>query len=134
MFAKKLLHKAVHHHFNHKFQQPGSLQSTELDPRIVIHYGIPSSTSPSIPRTWSNLESGFLKLTESEFRRGGYRGEMVVQARKLNGCFDHHMETNIVCQPGSFFNALQKPITSGIVGTLASFPARITWNLMKELR
>ncbi|CAL5204539.1 unnamed protein product [Lathyrus oleraceus] len=61
MFAKKLLHKVVHHHFNHKFQQPGSLQSTELDPRIVIHYGIPSSTSPSIPRTWSNLESGFLK-------------------------------------------------------------------------
>ncbi|CAL5204538.1 unnamed protein product [Lathyrus oleraceus] len=61
MFAKKLLHKAVHHHFNHKFQQHGSLQSTELDPRIVIHYGIPSSASPSIPRTWSNLESGFLK-------------------------------------------------------------------------
>ncbi|CAL5194333.1 unnamed protein product [Lathyrus oleraceus] len=45
MFAKKLLHKAVHHHFNHKFQQHGSLQSTELDPRIVIHYGIPSSAS-----------------------------------------------------------------------------------------
>ncbi|KAL5058144.1 hypothetical protein RYX36_029748 [Vicia faba] len=45
MFAKKLLHKAVHHHFNHKFQQHGSLQSPELDPRIVIHYGIPSSAS-----------------------------------------------------------------------------------------
>ncbi|XP_058761940.1 uncharacterized protein LOC131635341 [Vicia villosa] len=46
MFAKKLLHKAVHHHHsNYKFQQHGSLQSTELDPRIVIHYGIPSSAS-----------------------------------------------------------------------------------------
>lgn len=32
-------------HFQHKFQQQGSLQSTELDPRIVIHYGIPSSSS-----------------------------------------------------------------------------------------
>ncbi|WJX82145.1 hypothetical protein P8452_64941 [Trifolium repens] len=45
MFAKKLLHKAVQHHFNHKLQQQGSLQSSELDPRIVIHYGIPSSSS-----------------------------------------------------------------------------------------
>jgi len=76
MFAKRLLHKAVQHHYNvrkimsfflgffpiflffnfdfqililfhfqHKFQQQGSLQSTELDPRIVIHYGIPSSSS-----------------------------------------------------------------------------------------
>jgi syntaxin-binding protein 5 len=26
-------------------QQQGSLQQSELDPRIVIHYGIPSSSS-----------------------------------------------------------------------------------------
>ncbi|KAJ1381193.1 WD40/YVTN repeat-like-containing domain superfamily, partial [Sesbania bispinosa] len=44
MFAKKLLHKAVQHHSNHKLQH-GSLQTSELDPRIVIHYGIPSTAS-----------------------------------------------------------------------------------------
>ncbi|KAK7395097.1 hypothetical protein VNO78_15639 [Psophocarpus tetragonolobus] len=40
MFAKRLLKKAVLHHSNH-----GSLQESELDPRIVIHYGIPSTAS-----------------------------------------------------------------------------------------
>ncbi|XP_004514218.1 uncharacterized protein [Cicer arietinum] len=44
MFAKRLLHKAVHHHSNHKLQN-SSLQLSELDPRIVIHYGIPSTAS-----------------------------------------------------------------------------------------
>ncbi|RYR16107.1 hypothetical protein Ahy_B04g073062 isoform A [Arachis hypogaea] len=46
MFAKKLLHKAVLHHSNHsKFQHHRGLKSSELDPRIVIHYGIPSTAS-----------------------------------------------------------------------------------------
>ncbi|MED6149177.1 hypothetical protein PIB30_059962 [Stylosanthes scabra] len=47
MFAKKLLHKAVLHHSNHnnKLQLHGRLKSSELDPRIVIHYGIPSTAS-----------------------------------------------------------------------------------------
>ncbi|KAK2449679.1 hypothetical protein P8452_56241 [Trifolium repens] len=45
MFAKKLLNKAVQHHFKHKLQQQGSLQTSELDRRIVIHHGIPSSSS-----------------------------------------------------------------------------------------
>ncbi|KAL5162025.1 hypothetical protein HKD37_07G019211 [Glycine soja] len=44
MFAKRLLHKAVQHHSNHKLQH-GGLQGSELDPRIVIHYGIPSTAS-----------------------------------------------------------------------------------------
>ncbi|KAH1155318.1 hypothetical protein GYH30_050578 [Glycine max] len=44
MFAKRLLHKAVLHHSNHKLQH-GGLQGNELDPRIVIHYGIPSTAS-----------------------------------------------------------------------------------------
>ncbi|XP_020235711.1 uncharacterized protein LOC109815404 isoform X2 [Cajanus cajan] len=44
MFAKRLLHKAVLHHSNNKLQH-GSLQGSELDPRIVIHYGIPSTAS-----------------------------------------------------------------------------------------
>ncbi|KAL2337095.1 hypothetical protein Fmac_011541 [Flemingia macrophylla] len=44
MFAKRLLHKAVLHHSNHKLQH-GGLQGSELDPRIVIHYGIPSTAS-----------------------------------------------------------------------------------------
>ncbi|XP_061348834.1 uncharacterized protein LOC133294202 isoform X2 [Gastrolobium bilobum] len=44
MFAKRLLHKAVLHHSNHKLQH-GTLQPSELDPRIVIHYGIPSTAS-----------------------------------------------------------------------------------------
>ncbi|KAK7294709.1 hypothetical protein RJT34_17602 [Clitoria ternatea] len=44
MFAKKLLHKAVLHHSNHNLQH-GSLHESELDPRIVIHYGIPSTAS-----------------------------------------------------------------------------------------
>ncbi|TKY65816.1 Syntaxin-binding protein 5 [Spatholobus suberectus] len=46
MFAKRLLHKAeaVLHHSNHKLQHSG-LQGSELDPRIVIHYGIPSTAS-----------------------------------------------------------------------------------------
>ncbi|KAK7339895.1 hypothetical protein VNO77_20581 [Canavalia gladiata] len=44
MFAKKLLHKAALHHSNHKLQH-GGLRASELDPRIVIHYGIPSTAS-----------------------------------------------------------------------------------------
>ncbi|RDY11218.1 Syntaxin-binding protein 5, partial [Mucuna pruriens] len=44
MFAKRLLHKAVLHHPNHKLQH-GGLQGSELDLRIVIHYGIPSTAS-----------------------------------------------------------------------------------------
>jgi phosphate starvation-inducible membrane PsiE len=31
--------------FQHKLQQQGSLQTSELDRRIVIHHGIPSSSS-----------------------------------------------------------------------------------------
>lgn len=46
MFAKKLLNKAVHHHHStQKLLQHASLQLSELDPRIVIHYGIPSTAS-----------------------------------------------------------------------------------------
>ncbi|KAK7256904.1 hypothetical protein RIF29_30478 [Crotalaria pallida] len=50
MFAKRLLQKAVLHHSNQKKvqqqqQHVSLMQSSELDPRIVIHYGIPSSAS-----------------------------------------------------------------------------------------
>ncbi|CAJ1806225.1 unnamed protein product [Sphenostylis stenocarpa] len=44
MFAKRLFDKALLHHSNHKLQH-GGLQGSELDPRIVIHYGIPSTAS-----------------------------------------------------------------------------------------
>ncbi|XP_028760928.1 uncharacterized protein LOC114719585 isoform X2 [Neltuma alba] len=43
MFAKRLLQKAVHH--SHHDLQNGSLKSSDLDPAIVIHYGIPSTAS-----------------------------------------------------------------------------------------
>ncbi|KAI9115963.1 hypothetical protein K1719_012893 [Acacia pycnantha] len=43
MFAKRLLQKAVHH-FHHNLQN-GSLKSSDLDPAIIIHYGIPSTAS-----------------------------------------------------------------------------------------
>ncbi|KAK7373911.1 hypothetical protein VNO80_07331 [Phaseolus coccineus] len=44
MFAKRLFDKALLHHSNHKLQH-GGLQGSELDPRIVFHYGIPSTAS-----------------------------------------------------------------------------------------
>ncbi|QCE11939.1 syntaxin binding protein 5 [Vigna unguiculata] len=44
MFAKKLFDKALLHHSNHKLRH-GGLQGNELDPRIVFHYGIPSTAS-----------------------------------------------------------------------------------------
>ncbi|KAF7825527.1 Syntaxin-binding protein 5 [Senna tora] len=43
MFAKRLLHKAVHH--SHHNLQNGSLKSSDLDPTVAIHYGIPSTAS-----------------------------------------------------------------------------------------
>ncbi|XP_019450333.1 PREDICTED: uncharacterized protein LOC109352642 isoform X2 [Lupinus angustifolius] len=47
MFAKRFLEKVVLNHSNHKLQnQHGSLvQSSDLDPKIVIHYGIPLTAS-----------------------------------------------------------------------------------------
>ncbi|KAI4353370.1 hypothetical protein L6164_002328 [Bauhinia variegata] len=44
MFAKRLLQKAVHHHSHHDLQH-GSLKSSDLDPGISVHYGIPSTAS-----------------------------------------------------------------------------------------
>ncbi|XP_047152766.1 uncharacterized protein LOC124824377 [Vigna umbellata] len=44
MFAKRLIDKALLHHSNHKLRH-GGLQGGELDPRIVFHYGIPSTAS-----------------------------------------------------------------------------------------
>ncbi|XP_054783752.1 uncharacterized protein LOC129290785 isoform X2 [Prosopis cineraria] len=43
MFAKRLLQKALHH--SHHNLQNGNLKSSDFDPAIVIHYGIPSTAS-----------------------------------------------------------------------------------------
>ncbi|XP_050381302.1 uncharacterized protein LOC126798390 isoform X2 [Argentina anserina] len=47
MFAKRLLQKAVNHHHHHSqnLQQEGSLTSADLDLRVAVHYGIPSTSS-----------------------------------------------------------------------------------------
>ncbi|XP_060674282.1 uncharacterized protein LOC107430890 isoform X2 [Ziziphus jujuba] len=43
MFAKRLLQKAVHH--SQQNLQQGSLTPEDLDPRVAVHYGIPSTAS-----------------------------------------------------------------------------------------
>nr|XP_011466469.1 PREDICTED: uncharacterized protein LOC101312178 isoform X2 [Fragaria vesca subsp. vesca] len=45
MFAKRLLHKAVNHHHHSQNMQQGSLTSADLDLRVAVHYGIPSTSS-----------------------------------------------------------------------------------------
>uniref|UniRef100_A0A5B7B8W9 V-SNARE coiled-coil homology domain-containing protein n=1 Tax=Davidia involucrata TaxID=16924 RepID=A0A5B7B8W9_DAVIN len=47
MFAKRLIQKATHHHLHHHPQHNvnGGMTSADLDLRLTIHYGIPSTAS-----------------------------------------------------------------------------------------
>ncbi|XP_057525296.1 uncharacterized protein LOC130804751 isoform X2 [Amaranthus tricolor] len=46
MFAKHFIQKAIHrHHHQHKGAQHGNLKPEDLNPHILMHFGIPSSSS-----------------------------------------------------------------------------------------